>query len=167
VLEVLLSLNSEHVQCALSKADKHGNTALHIAIEQHKFVLLQQLLVASSKLGCVGALLSSTGAAGVDCWSLARRAGVATLTELLAPYAAATAGDAIGGDSSSTAVTAVVASSAASAGDLDCINVHTAVRKAHNGCLKLLLARSPSAAAEITSSKQTALHFGESQQAVL
>jgi ankyrin repeat protein len=159
VLEMLLSLSPEHVQCALAKADKQRNTALHIAIEQHKFALLQQLLVASGKLGCVSALLDGTGAAGADCWLMARRAGVAALTELLASYAAATAGDTIGGDSSSTAVTTVVASSAASAGDLDCINVHTAVSKAHNGCLKLLLARSPSAAAEITSSKQTALHL--------
>jgi ankyrin repeat protein len=138
VLAVLLSFSPEHVQCALAKADKQGNTALHIAIEQHKFALLQQLLMASSKLGCVSALLDSTGAAGADCWLMARRTGAAMLTELLAPYAA---------------------SAAATAGDLDCINVHTAVSRAHMSCLKLLLARSPSAAAEITSSKQTALHL--------
>jgi ankyrin repeat protein len=162
VLAVLLSLNSEHLQCALAKADKQGNTALHIAIEQHKFALLQQLLVASSKLGCVGALLDSTGAAGADCWLMARRAGAATLTELLAPYAASAAAATAGDPSSSAAIAtgaAVRTSSTASAGDLDCINVHTAVSRAHMSCLKLLLARSPSAAAEITSSKQTALHL--------
>jgi ankyrin repeat protein len=174
VLEVLLSLYPEHVRSALAKADKQGNTAMHIAIEQHKFALLQQLLDASSNLGCVSTLLSSIGAAGADCWLMARRAGVAVLAELLAPYATAAATAATAGDSSSCATTAaggssssaltaagatVRASCTASDGDLDCINVHTALSKAHNGCLKLLLARSPSAAAEITGNKQTALHL--------
>jgi ankyrin repeat protein len=170
MLDVLLSFNSEHVQLALTKVDKQGRTVLHTAIEQHKIALLQRLLQASSKLGCVTTLVNTADIDDADCWHVARRQGVTELTELLATHtttaAAATTvaatATAAGVGSNSAATTAGVsarASSTASAGDLDCANVHTAVSKAHTGCLKLLLARSPSAAAVANSSNQYPLHL--------
>jgi ankyrin repeat protein len=161
LLAVLLSFKAEHVQLALSKVNKQGRTVLHTAIEQHKLTLVQQLLVASSKLGCATVLVNTADSDGADCWCIARRHGTAALSELLATYTATAATTSSSGSSSAVthAGDAALASSSASHGDLDCANVHTAVRKAHSGCLKLLLARSPSAAAVANSSSQYPLHL--------
>jgi ankyrin repeat protein len=146
---------------------------LHTAVEQHKLALLQQLLVASSKLGCAARLASTPDNTGADCWCIARRQGVTELTELLAAYTATAvvAGptDTIAttaGDESSSAVTpanstltTLTSSSALVAVDLDCADVLTAVSRAHTGCLKQLLARSAPAAAVLNSSMQSPLHL--------
>jgi ankyrin repeat protein len=171
ILDVLLNFHTEHIQCALGVVDKQGRTVLHTAIELHKLALLQQLLVASSKLGCASMLVNISDSHDADCWCIARRQGVTELSEIVVAYTvtaatAAAGAAAAGGGSSSTAGTTAgaVMVSVGSGGamthtDLDCDDVHSAVSKAHSCCLKLLLARSPSAAAEVTSSKQTALHM--------
>jgi ankyrin repeat protein len=169
LLAVLLSFKGEHIQRALGVVDKQGRTVLHTAIEQHKLALVQQLLVASSKLGCANVLVNTADSDGADCWCIARRHGTAELSELLATHTAAATTAAASrsvntaSSGSNNAVTATgdaaLASSSASHGDLDCTNVHTAVKKAHTGCLKLLLARSPSAAAVANSNSQYPLHL--------
>jgi ankyrin repeat protein len=85
-LEALLHYKDDNLAAALQMVDSRGKTAVHCAVEQHKYELAERLLQACDALGVESDVLAVKDEADVNVLHVARRIATKPLGELLTPY---------------------------------------------------------------------------------
>lgn len=86
MLEELLYYEDDNLKAALQMVDSKGKTAVHCAVEQHKYKLAERLLLACDALGIASDVLAVKDEAEVSVLGLARRIATKPLEELLSLY---------------------------------------------------------------------------------
>eukprot|EP00953_Heterococcus_sp_UTEX-ZZ885_P025369 13788-Heterococcus_DN1.PRE.2 len=142
VLKALIQHKDEHLTAALQMIDSVGRTAVHCAIEQHKYELAELLLQACSVLGVIEEVLAKEDESGASVLCLSRRIATTSSDSVMSPY---TEED----------------HEALHHAEVDCETVHEAVRSGHVGCLTLLLSSDDYSSAEalFDAAQHAPLHY--------